>query len=156
MYTSVRIAHVRARYLSAALYPSRLISVRRTRVSLSRFSSHFVSARERGLIDFPLPRRFYVAVQTRTRGVEREDVFMVPRTSASSLGLPECHPGDGPGMKPIFDGVYINQILLQALQRLRFHSFSLSLSFSSSVLNARARLDSPRSPLSTCSRRMAF
>jgi len=39
---------------------------------------------------------------------------MVPRTSESSLGPAECHPEDGPGMKPIFDGVYINQILLQA------------------------------------------
>lgn len=36
------------------------------------------------------------------------------QTSMSSLRLAECHPGDGPGMKPIFDGVYINQILLQA------------------------------------------
>ena len=39
---------------------------------------------------------------------------MVHRTCMSSLRLAECHPGDGPGMKPIFDGVYINQILLQA------------------------------------------
>lgn len=39
---------------------------------------------------------------------------MVPRTSARLPSPPECHPGDGPGMKPIFDGVYINQILLQA------------------------------------------
>lgn len=38
---------------------------------------------------------------------------MVGQTSVSSPRLPECHPRDGPGMKPIFDGVYINQILLQ-------------------------------------------
>lgn len=60
---------------------------------------------------------------------------MIPRTSASSLGPPECHPGDGPGMKPIFDGVYINQILLQAqvpsaLQRILSPFLPPSLCFS--------------------------
>jgi len=45
--------------------------------------------------------------------MESMEVFMgTPNVRITES--PECHPGDGPGMKPIFDGVYINQILFRA------------------------------------------
>jgi len=102
------------------------------RDSYSRtYLSHFIYVRQNscffiafqqllckhGLIDF----RYHIAFTSRNNRTVRRgwwawrSIYGLLRTSASSsLEPPECHPGDGPGMKPIFDGVYINQILFRA------------------------------------------
>jgi len=92
------------------IYPT-LFMFARTHVSLSRFSSYFVSTKQTNR--FPLLHCCYVAEQPYRRGWRAWKYLWVPRTCASPGPL-ECHPGDGPGMKPIFDGVYINQILFRA------------------------------------------
>lgn len=69
--------------------------------------------RKGGLIDFRLPHPFLHRATTSRRGKKRGSIYGTPKRARR-----EDHPNATqemvPGMKPIFDGVYINQILLQA------------------------------------------